>query len=160
MFSDDQDSERNAYGFQVGTPRVQTPGRWWTSSTALGKLGWQLCLISQIDSIVSSWAPITCHDLGMGNQRVEKRGKNKTPVCILERTKESESQVAQLCPTLCDPMDCSLPGSSVHGIFQARIMEWVAISFSRGSSWPRDQTRVSCIAGRFCTIWATREACL
>ena len=144
MFSDDQDSERNAYGFQVGTPRVQTPGRWWTSSTALGKLGWQLCLISQIDSIVSSWAPITCHDLGMGNQRVEKRGKNKTPVCILERTKESESQVAQLCPTLCDPMDCSLPGSSVHGIFQARIMEWVAISFSRGSSQPRDRTQVSC----------------
>ena len=43
-----------------------------------------------------------------------------------------ESEVAQLCPTLCDPMDCSLPGSSVHGIFQARILEWVAISFSRG----------------------------
>ena len=56
---------------------------------------------------------------------------------------------AQSCPTLCDPMDCSLPGSSVHGILQARILEWVAISFSRGSSQPRDQTRVSCIAGRF-----------
>ena len=48
----------------------------------------------------------------------------------------------------CDPMDCSLPVSSVHGILQARILEWVAISFSRGSSWPRDRTRVSCIAGR------------
>ena len=47
------------------------------------------------------------------------------------------------CPTLCDPMDCSPPGSSVHGIFQARILEWVAISFSRVSSQPRDQTRVS-----------------
>ena len=46
---------------------------------------------------------------------------------------ESESEVAQLCPTLRDPMDCSLPGSSVHGIFQARVLEWVAISFSRGS---------------------------
>ena len=45
---------------------------------------------------------------------------------------------AQLCPTLCDPMDCNLPGSSVHGIFQARILEWVAISFSSGSSWLRD----------------------
>ena len=44
---------------------------------------------------------------------------------------QSESEVAQLCPTLCDPMDCSLPGSSVHGIFQARVLEWVAISFSR-----------------------------
>ena len=60
--------------------------------------------------------------------------------------------------TLCDPMDCSLPGSSVHGILKARILEWVAIPFSRGSSWPRDQTQVSCIAGRCFTIWATREA--
>ena len=55
-------------------------------------------------------------------------------------------------------MDCSLPGSSVHGILQARILEWVAISFSRGSSWPRDQTQVSCIADRFFTAWAIREA--
>ena len=52
------------------------------------------------------------------------------------------------CPTLCDPMDCSLPGSSVHGIFQAIILEWVAISFSRASSQPRDQTHVSCSVGR------------
>ena len=55
-------------------------------------------------------------------------------------------------------MDCSLPGSPVHGIFQARILEWVAISFSRRSSWPRDWTWVSCIVGRHFTIWATREA--
>ena len=54
--------------------------------------------------------------------------------------------------------DCSPPGSSVHGILQARILEWVAISFSRGFSWPRDQTRVSCSAGRHFTVWATREA--
>ena len=53
--------------------------------------------------------------------------------------------------------DCSLPGSFVHGILQARILEWVAIPFSRGSSRPRDPTQVSCIAGRFFTIWATRE---
>ena len=51
---------------------------------------------------------------------------------------ESESEVAQSCPTLCDPMDCSLPGSSVHGIFQARVLKWGAISFSRGSSRPRE----------------------
>ena len=49
-----------------------------------------------------------------------------------------ESEVAQSCPTLCNPMDCSLLGSSVHGIFQARVLEWIAISFSRGSSQPRD----------------------
>ena len=57
--------------------------------------------------------------------------------------------VAHLCLTLCDPMDCSLPGSSVHGILQARILEWVAIPFSRGSSRTGDQTPVSHIAGRF-----------
>ena len=62
------------------------------------------------------------------------------------------------CVCLCDPMDCSLPGSSVHGIFQARVLEWVAISFSSGSSQPRDRTRVSRISGRRFTIWATREA--
>ena len=72
--------------------------------------------------------------------------------------KWSESEFAQLCPTLCDPMDSSLPGSSVHGIFQARVLEWVTISFSRGSSWPKDWTQVSCIAGRHFTLWATREA--
>ena len=66
--------------------------------------------------------------------------------------------VAQSCPTLCDPMDCSLPGSSVYWILQARILELVAIPFSRGSSRPRDWTHVSCIAGRFFTVWATSEA--
>ena len=64
-------------------------------------------------------------------------------VCVL---------VAQSCPSLCNPMDCSLPGFSVLEIFQARILEWIAIPFSRGSSLPRDRTLVSCIAGRFFTI--------
>ena len=58
---------------------------------------------------------------------------------------------------LCDHMDCSPPGSSVHRILQARILEWVAIPFSRRSSQPRDRTQVSCIVGKFFTIWATRE---
>ena len=56
------------------------------------------------------------------------------------------AKLLQLCPTLCDPMECSLPGSSAHVISQARILEWVAISSSRGSSWPRDQTHVSYIS--------------
>ena len=68
-----------------------------------------------------------------------------------------ESAVTQSCPTLCDPMDCGRQHSSVHGIFQARVLEWVAISFSRGSSQPRGQTWVSRIVGRRFTIWATRE---
>ena len=59
--------------------------------------------------------------------------------------------VTQSCPTLCNPKDFSPPGSSVHEIFQARILEWVAISFCRGSSQSRDQTQVSCTAGRFFT---------
>ena len=58
---------------------------------------------------------------------------------------------------LCNPMDCSLTGSSIHGIFQARILEWVAISFSWGSSRPRDRTQVFCVSGRLFTIWGTRE---
>ena len=68
-----------------------------------------------------------------------------TSVCLL----------TQSCPTLCDPMSYSPPDSSVHGISQARILEWVAISFSR--DLPRNQTQVSCIAGEFFTIWATRN---
>ena len=68
--------------------------------------------------------------------------------------------VTQLCPTLCELMDCSLSGSSVCGIFQARILGWVIIPFSRGSSWPRDWTGVCCIAGRFLTLRAMREALL
>ena len=74
---------------------------------------------------------------------------NRSNLCAL---------VAQSHPTLCDPMDSSLPGSSVHGILQARILEWVDIFFSRGSSQPRDRTQVSCIAGRFFIIWATWKA--
>ena len=63
--------------------------------------------------------------------------------------------VTQLCLTLCDPKDYSLPGSSVQGILQERILTWATISFSRGSSWPRDQTPVSYIAGGFFIIWDT-----
>ena len=73
-------------------------------------------------------------------------------------TRPPESEVAQSCPTLCDTVECSPPGSSVHGIRQARILEWVAISFSRGSAQPRDRTQVSHIAGRRFNLWATREA--
>ena len=71
--------------------------------------------------------------------------------------KWSEVKSAQSCPTLCDPMDCSLPGSSVHGILQAIVLEWIATSFSRGSSQPRDWTQVSRIVDRRFTVWVTRE---
>ena len=73
-------------------------------------------------------------------------------------TSEIESEVTQSCLTVCDPTDRSLQGTSVHGIFQARVLEWVVISFSRGLSQPRDWTQVSCIVGRFFISWATRES--
>ena len=68
--------------------------------------------------------------------------------------------LTQSCPTLCDPTDRSPPGSSVRGILLARILEWVAIPFSRGFSQPRDRTQVSCIADRFFIFWATRKILL
>ena len=95
----------------------------------------------------------------------EKASKPRKEGCmVLEenvgrgRQKGRKELLAQSYPALCDPMDCSLPGSSVYRILQSGILEWVAISSFRGSSRPRDQTQVSCIAGRFFTIWATREA--
>ena len=81
---------------------------------------------------------------------------------IITATKEILTDVlclvAQLHPTLCDAMDCSPPGSSVHGLLQARILEWVAVPSPRGSSQLRDWIQVSHIAGRFFTVWATRGA--
>ena len=78
--------------------------------------------------------------------------RNIESLCCIR--KEKKKKVAQSCLTLCYPMDCSLPGFSIHGILQARILEWVTISFSRGSSWLRD----SRIGGRRFNLWATREA--
>ena len=65
--------------------------------------------------------------------------------------------VAQSSLTLCNPMDCSPPGSSVHGIIQAKILEWIVIPFFRDSSWTSDWSQVSCIAGKFFNVWATKE---
>ena len=78
--------------------------------------------------------------------------------CIQRGKSESISHSVISDSTLCNPMNCSPPGSSVHGIHQARILEWVAMPFSRGCSGSRDQTQVSHIAGRFFNIRATREA--
>ena len=91
-----------------------------------------------------------------------ERQKNKCPLLggsfyRLQSTLILEGHPPVSCPTLCNPMVCSPPGSSIHGILQARILERVAMSFSRGSSWPRDGTQVSCIAGRFFTVWVTRR---
>ena len=76
------------------------------------------------------------------------------PILLFKLVKR-ESASRSACPILCDPMDCNPQGSSVHGNLQARILEWVAVPFSKGSSWPRAQTGISCIAGGFFTIWVT-----
>ena len=91
---------------------------------------------------------------------IKKTNKQTTTTKKTDKTASVSnfSEVIQSCLTLCDPMDYSLPGSSVHRIFQARILEWVAISFSRRSSWPRDRTWVSCTAGRLFNVWAIKEA--
>ena len=101
----------------------------------------------------------------MLKQKLQYFGHMMWRAGLLEKTLmlgkiEGRRRRAQLSPTLCDPMECSLPGSSVHGLLQARILEWVAISYSRGSSRSMDQTQVSCIAGRFFTLWATKETFL
>ena len=72
-------------------------------------------------------------------------------------SEKSKVLVGQSCPMLCDTMDCSPPSSSVHGISKARMLEWAAISFSRGSSWPSDRTQVSHTVGRQFTLCTTRE---
>ena len=88
---------------------------------------------------------------------LQKLGTERTYVNIIKVIYDRNRNIAQLCPTLCDPMDCSLPGSSVHGIFQAIVLEWIAISFSSSSSQPRDRTWVSHIVDRGFTVWAIRE---
>ena len=77
--------------------------------------------------------------------------------CFKRNCEKVKVLFPQLCPTLCNPKDYSLAGFSVHGISQARRLEWVAIPFSRGFSQPRDQTRVSCITGRFFTTEPPRK---
>ena len=85
----------------------------------------------------------SCHQNAISGFKEDALGKLVSVVCVL---------VTQSCPTVCDFMDCSPLGFSVHGILKARTVEWVAIPFSRGSSRPRDQTQVSHTAGRFFTV--------
>ena len=102
----------------------------------------------QINS--SEFLDSTLPEASPTSERLESR---YSCVCI-------KMKVSQSCPTLCDPMDNSLPGPCAHGTLKTRILEWVAIPFFKGSSWPRDWTWVSCTAGRFFTIWATRKLCM
>ena len=104
---------------------------------------------------LSTWWPDCIHDINCHNSNWPRgMGLTLNELKIVWVCAGS----FQLCPTLCNPMDCSLPGSSVHGILQTGILEWVAISSSRRSSWPRDWTCASCIVRQFLYNWATWEA--
>ena len=128
--------------------------RGWTHTPCIS---YQLCHLESPEHL-HGWCYITQSPAPTENKLIScspriQENRNTYPIWVSEWVKSLNR--VRLFET---PMDCSLQGSSVHGIFQARILEWVAISFSRGSSQPRDRTRVFHIVGRCFTIWATREA--
>ena len=116
-----------------------------------GTQGWSQVFWRWRLAILSGWATFKEQNAQLGQSPGKSPGMKPRSFSVYVL-------VTQSCPTLCDLMDYSLPGSSVHETFQSRILEWVAISFSRGSSWSRDWTQVSCIEGRLLTIWVTNEA--
>ena len=105
---------------------------------------------------IRCWVDFHCFYQAFGDWKCKLKVRRSQESFII---KESwDSFITKLYPTVCNPLDCSLPVSSVHEILQARILKWVAVPFSRGSSRPRNRNRVSCIVGKFFTNWATREA--
>ena len=118
--------------------------------------------------LTDRWVPSPCSSeyhlsLRLGSkQRRARLHLGQSPitncVCVCVHVCMHTQLVSQSCLTLYDSMDYSPPSSSIHGILQARILEWVVISFSRGSSQLRDQIWVCCLTGRFFTSWATTEA--
>ena len=130
-------------------------------SQSTGNVGTLVDLsFSRIDKLFIT-DPVTGHShasIITGNLEAKRLWSNANRILVennFQPISESDGEVAQSCPTLCGHRDCSLPGSSVYGIFQERILLGVAISFSRGSSPARDWNRVSCIVGRRFTVWVT-----
>ena len=124
-----------------------------------------LLALSLLPGKLDVWplAPTTSHTDRWGHSDLVKVTLSRSKRVLIWSSGSSHcdalcAKLLQSCPTLCDPLDCSPPGSSVHGISQARILEWVATLSSRGSSWPRNWSLVSLIEGRFFAVWATREA--
>ena len=127
----------------------------WGESFYRKNLGWGLqgCVSFLCLLAILTWPLPGLHPTWTDSEYGEEVGKGErsgflilviqwSPVASCVHAKSLQS-----CPTLWDPVDCCPPGSSVHGILQVRILEWVAISFTRGSSWPRDWTCNSCIEG-------------
>ena len=122
---------------------------------------WPIVLLERSRKTWSQGCPLTTHTHDPWDRPSEPLWspcslETASSVCVVLGLKWE--QCVKPCPTLCNLMDYSQPSSSVHGILQERILMWVVIPFSRGSSWPKDGTRVSHTAGRFFTVWAPREA--
>ena len=143
---------------RLHTPNAGAPGsipgggntaRWTKSSQAATKI---LRAVTRRQKILCA---ATKTQLSQTNKFLRRQLLTSIPNNLSVKSKAPfmKVKVVQSCPTLCNPTDYT-----VHGILQARILEWVSYPFSRGSSWPRDQTGVSCIVDRFSTSWATREA--
>ena len=141
---------------------MSSPTRWWKATCPSAAMPIQVrCWSSGVRMGVSTrkWCSIPpWSQWSSGRMRAMSFKSLKKFLLVMAVDCAVLCLVSQSCLTLCDPMVCSLPGSSVHGMLPARILDWVAYPFSRGSSQPKDQTGVSCIAGRFFTCWATREA--
>ena len=123
------------------------------SSTVAWRIPWKRRLV---DSVEEESMGSQESQTGLSNWTIQAssfqpmlHSKDCAELCL----KVKEIEVSQSCPTLCDPVDYSPPGSSIHGIFQARMLKWVAMPSCRGCSQPRDQTWVSCIEGRLFTVW-------
>ena len=127
----------------LSQPRICVPSRWKFWGTAHN--------LTLLPSFAAWEHMCSCRPISLGTW-VSRMSRNPIPI-----GQKVKVLVTQSCLTLCDSMNCSPPRSSVHGILQAKILEWVTIPFSRGSSLLRDRTQVSCTAGRFFTVWATRK---
>ena len=130
----------------------------WRPKTDCCFMSWKLFQEIWIKTEKKKKEKTICQKTKMCSRTTQKSLRNQQQPSVNNTQHVVKVLAAQSWPALWDPMDCSLPGSSVHGILQARILEEVAIPFSRGSSQPRDRTQVSSIAGRFFTIWVIREA--
>ena len=134
----------------IHSDRKQISGCFHRESPQRGGLQWAQGSFCSIVVLVAWRIPGMGKPGGLPSKGSHRVGHNWTDLAAAAAV-----LVAQLCWTLCNPMDCGPPGSSVHGILHATILEWIAIPFSRGSSQSRNRTWVSCIAGRFFSVWAT-----
>ena len=130
---------------------------WWPCiESSLVLLEESVCY-DQCGLLTKLCSPLPCFIL-YSKAKLACYSRFKLPTFVFQSPVMKESEVAQSCLTLCDPIDGSPPCPTIPGILQARTLEWVAISFSKGSSQPRDRTWVSHFLGRRFSIWATRES--